>query len=219
MSAFYDLIDEYLGDDDALSDIRIMVRRLWFYDFNGYPLRLWQGKGRLFTEDGNVWLGTIDANDRDLHQTPAIQDGRDGSSATYTLGMTLFDLPGQPAGALYEAIKAQQWRVTKRNVTCYMVVVKEGEALRPMTPIAYFQQLVMLSSKFSEVLEADNDGKIITKYKINVTAKDNNFGRSNVPGGTYADTIQKQRAKELGVTDDRGCEFLALLANRTYQIP
>lgn len=219
MSEFYDLLDEYLGDDDAISDIRVVVRRCWFYDFDGYPLRMWQGKGRLFTTDDNEWLGSIDPANTDHHQTPAIQDGRDGSSATYNLSMNLIDVPGQPARQAYEALKADQWRVARRSVTCSLVIFKEGEALRPQTPIVFFKELIMMSVKFSELLESDGDRRLLRKYKVTVTAKDANFGRSNVPNGTYADTIQKQRAKELGVSVDRGSEYLALLANRTYQIP
>lgn len=219
MTDFYSLIDEYLGDSDAISDIRVTVRRLWFYDFTGFPIRVWQGKGRLFTEDGNEWLGTIDANNRDIHETPSIQDGRDGSSASYSLGLTIPDIPGESAFQLYDALKADQWRIAKQTVTCYLAVFMEGEALRPTTPAVFFRELVMMSPKFSESLTTDSNGAVIRQYKITIAAKDNNFGRSNVPNGTYADTIQKQRAKELGVSVDKGSEYLALLANRTYQIP
>lgn len=223
MSAFYDLLDEYLGDADAISDIRVVVRRLWFYDFNGYPLRLWQGKGKLFTVDINgeehEWIGTIDASNNDHHDTPAIQDGRDGSSAQYEMSMKLIDVPGQSAFQAYQALKSEQWRVSRRPVIVYLAVFKENEALRPQTPIAFFKELTMMAPKFSELLESDGDGKLVRKYKVTITAKDANFGRSNVPNGTYADAIQKQRARELGVSVDRGSEYLALLANRTYQIP
>lgn len=219
MSAFYDLLDEYIGDADALTDIRVTVRRCWFYDFDGYPTRVWQGHGKLFTEDGAEWLGTFDAAGNDIHKTPPIQDGRDGSSATYQFSMLIPDLPGQSAGELYDALKADQWRVAGRTLTCYLAIFGEGEALRPSTPIVYFKELIMLSPKFSEKIERDENGVMVRRYSVSVPAKDGNLGRSNTPNGTYADTIQKQRAKELGVTLDRGSEFLALLANRTYQIP
>lgn len=218
MSAFDDLIEEMLGDDDALSDIRITVRRLWFYDFAGYPIRMWQGQGKLFTSDGHEWLGTIDANGTDHHKTPSIQDGRDGSSATYNTSMTLFDIPGQTKQQLYESMKSDQSIVFGRSLTAYLAIFKEGEALRPSTPISFFKELTMQSPKFAESIEERNR-TIIKKYTVSITSKDGNFGRSNTPNGTYADTIQKQRAKELGVTVDKGSEYLALLANRTYQIP
>lgn len=219
MSAFYDLLDEYIGEEDALTDIRVTVRRCWHYDFDGYPIRMWQGHGRLFTEDGEEWLGTFDAAGNDGHRTPSIQDGRDGTSATYNFSMLIPDLPDESAFELYNALKEDQWRVAGRTLTCYLAIFGQGEALRPVTPIVYFKELTMLSPKFSEKLETDNNGVLVRRYLVTVPAKDGNIGRSNTPNGTYADTIQKQRAKELGVALDRGSEFLALLANRTYQIP
>jgi hypothetical protein len=219
MSAFDDLIDEYLGEGDALTDIQTCVRRCWYYDFNGAPLRLWQGKGRLHTEDGNEWLGTIDANDVDHHVAPPLQDGRDGSSVTYNFSLTIPDLPGSDPLTLYEQLKADQDLVAGRTLTCYFAVFKEGEALRPTTPIAFFKELTMFSPKFSERIERDKDGRVVRTYTVAVPCKDANFGRSNIPNGTYTDTVQKRRAAELGVALDRGCEFVALLANRTYQIP
>lgn len=219
MSEFYDLLDEYMGDEDALTDIRVVVRRCWFYDFIGAPTRMWQGQGKLFTSDGSEWLGTVDANGNDIHKTPSLQDGRDGTSANYKFSMPIIDLPGEPAMELYDQLKSEQWRVNNRNIICYLVLFKEGEALRPTTPIVFFKELLMLTPLFSEKIDTDANGTFVKKYMASINAKDNNFGRSNVPGGTYADAIQKERAKQQGVALDRGSEFLGLLANRTYQIP
>jgi hypothetical protein len=219
VSAFYDLIDQYLGDSDSIADIRVIVRRLWFYDFLGHPVRLWQGKGLLTTSDGVDWMGSIDGADTDHHETTALQDGRDGTSATYTFGLEIPDLPGESAFALFEQLKADQSLAAGRSLTCYLAVFKDGEALRPSTPISFFKELTMIQPKFSEKIEMNADRSLVRKYKVSITAKDANFGRSNIPRGTYADTIQKRRAAELGVSYDRGAEFLAGLANRTYQIP
>lgn len=219
MSEFFETLEEYLGDADAISDIRVAVRRLWFYDFVDNPVRLWQGKGKLHTTDGNEWLGTIGGNNTDYHRTPALQDGRDNTSPTYNFSMPIIDLPGQTAFQLYEALKAQQSLAVGRKITCYLAIFKEGEALRPQTPIIYFKELVMRAPTFSETLEPDAAGTLIRRYVVTVPAKDGNSGRTNLPNGTYADTIQRERARQLGVTLDRGCEYLALLANRTYKIP
>lgn len=219
MSEFYDLIDEYLGEADALTDITLTVRRAWFYDFDGFPLRLWQGMGKLFTSDGNEWLGSIHPGGADLHETQPIQDGRDGSSATYTFGLTIPDLPNQTALQLYNELKEQQGIAAGRSLTCYLVLFRENEGLRPNTPISFFKELTMFAPKFSEAITRDESGSIHKIYRASIVAKDANFGRASVPNGTYADTIQKRRAAELGVDLDRGAEFLALLANRTYQIP
>lgn len=221
MSEFYDLLDEYLGNDDALTDIRIMVRRLWFYDFAGESVRLWQGQGRLFTTDGNEWLGSITAGGQDIHKAPALQDGRDGSSANYNFTLTIPDIPGESPMELYDALKADQNKVYGRNLTCYLATFKEGEALRPQTPCIYFKQLVMQSPKFSEKISTDSAGVMIRSYVITVAAKDANAGRSRVPNRTYSDANQKEYARQVGdlTAPDRGCEFLGTLANRTYQVP
>ncbi len=219
MSEFYDLLNNQFGDDDDLNDIRVIVRRCWFYDFVGYPLRIWQGKGKLFTSDGNEWLGSIDANNVDHHKVPALTDGRDGSSATYNFSLDIIDIPGKPIREMYDAIRNEQSRATGRKLTCYLVAWRlEDEGLRPVTPIVYFKELNMMSTRFNEKLTNEN-GIMVKKYIPTVVCKDGNFGRSNVPGGTYADAIQRQRAKEWGVTLDKGAEFLAVLANRTYTIP
>lgn len=216
--SFYDLLDEYIGDGDAITDVRACVRKCWFYDFDTYPIRFWDGKGKLFTTDGNEWYGSIDADDNNHIKAPSIQDGRDGSSATYNFTLTIPDLPDQSALELYESLKADRDLVRGRNLTCYLAIFNENEGLRPQTPIVFFKQLVMLPPLFSEVLVPNTAGTLIRRYTVTVPAKDGNIGRANIPRGTYADTIQKQRAKELGVTLDRGAEFLASLANRTYVI-
>lgn len=219
MSEFYSLLNEFLGTQTDVMDIRATVRRCWFYDFVDQPVRLWQGQGRLFTTDSNQWLGTIDANGNDYHKTPAMQDGRDGSSPIYKMSIPIVDLPGEPAFKLYEELKADQWRASNRNITCYLAIFDQGEALRPQTSLLFFKDFTMFSPQFSEKIDVDGNGTLVKKYSVSVTAKDNNFGRSNTPRGTYADTIQKERARQLGVDVDRGSEFLGLLANRTYKIP
>lgn len=218
MSDFYELLDEYLGDDDDLTEIRVVVRRCWFYDFLDYPLYLWQGKGKLITSDNQEWLGTIDANNVDHHVTPAIKDGRDGSSGRYNFGLKLTDIPGQNVQQMYDDIKSEQNRAFGRSLTCYLVLFDLNEGLRPQTPKVFFKQFTMMNTKFSEKMELVN-GVVTKSYSTFVVAKDGNFGRSEIPNGTYADPIQRERARQLGVDADDSCEFVAGLANRTYQIP
>lgn len=219
MSAFDDLLDEYLGDADDITDQIVVVRRLWLYDFVGYPTLMWQGKGRLFTSDGQEWLGTVNDANQDIHRTPGLQDGRDGSSAQYNFSMTIPDIPGESAGELYRALKEDQSRVVGRTLTCYLAIFKVGEALRPTTPIKFFKQLTMQSPTFSEKAEMDGGGRIIRSYVVGITARDGNIGRANVPNRTYNDTVQREYARQLGVTTpDRGLEYIAGLSNRTYQI-
>src|SRR5690606_26723487 len=91
MTTFWDQIDAEIGDDEASHDIRLMVAVLHHFDFDGYPVRLWRGQGRLFTEDGQVWLGTIDALGNDRLSAPGFSDGRDGSSALLNFGLPYID--------------------------------------------------------------------------------------------------------------------------------
>lgn len=219
MSAFYDQIDEAIGASDELSDIVCTVRKCWLYDFLDDPVRLWDGQGNFIDSDGNEWLGTFDANGNNVHKTPSLQDGRDGTSPTYTFSLTVPTLPGEETLALYEALKADQAKVFGRPLICFLVVFIEGEGLRPNTPLSFYRQLTMFSPRFSEQMARAQSGTITKSYVVSLTAKDDSHGRSQTPDRTYADTMQKRRAAQLGVPLDRGSEYLALLANRTYQIP
>lgn len=219
MSAFYDRIDELVGSPDDMTDIVATARKCWLYDFKDEPVRLWDGQGNFIDSDGEEWLGTMDANGGNIHKTPSLQDGRDGTSASYTFSLTIPQLPDGETLALYNALKADQSKVFGRKLTCYIVLFLEGEALRPGTPISFYKEMVMFSPKFDERIERAASGAITKNYVVSLVAKDNNHGRSETPDRTYADTMQKRRAAQLGVSIDRGAEFLALLANRTYQIP
>lgn len=221
MSEFNDLLEEYLGQDDVLTDIRVVVRRLYLYDFVGYPTRMWQGQGKLFTADGAEWLGTINSSGQDIHTVPRLQDGRDGTSPAYQFSMTIPDLPDETSGELYRALKEDQARVNGRDLIVYLAIFKEGEALRPSTPVRFLKRLTMRSPRFTEGgVTQDNEGRLIRSYKVTIAAKDANYGRSKTPNRTYNDTIQREYARQLGVTTpDRGLEYVAALANRTYQVP
>jgi len=221
VSEFYDQIDEILGSADDLTDIVATVRKCWFYDFLDDPLRLWDGQGEFIDSEGNEWFGTVHASGGNLHKAPSLQDGRDGTSASYNFTFNIPTVPGQESEvlALYNALKSEQNKVYGRKLTCYLVLFIEGEGLRPNTPVSFYKELTMFSPKFSETIERTADGTVVKAYSVSITAKDGNFGRSETPDRTYADTMQKRRAAQLGVATDRGSEFLALLANRTYQVP
>lgn len=216
---FDELLEEYLGNEDVLSDIRVVVRRLWFYDFDGYPTRMWSGQGRLFA-GGHEWLGTINEAYQDIHTTPRLQDGRDGSSANYQFKMTIPDLPDEPSGELYQALKADQWRVFGRELTCYLAIFKDGEGLRPSTPIKFFKRLVMQSPTFTEGFTTGPGGTLLRAYTVSVVARDSNSGRSRIPNRTNTDTVQREYARQMGVSSpvDRGMEYVAQLANKTFTI-
>ena len=212
MSLFNDRLEEYLGDAEDRGDIRAIVRRCWFYDIPGIPIRMWRGQGKLHTSDGNVWLGTIDANGKDYHKTPRIADGRDGTSLSYQFTLGYVDK------ATYEGVKVDQDLISGASLICYNALFRIGDGLRPDTPIEFSKELTLFSPQFDEKLELSGTS-IVRRYSISVRAKDGNFGRSEIPGRTYTDTMQKDYARSLGVENDRGCEFVARLANRTYIVP
>jgi hypothetical protein len=219
VSLFYDRLDEIIGATDSQSEIRAMVRQCWFFDFDGYPLRVWIGQGKLHTSDSNTWLGSMNGNGQSLLQPPRISDGRDGTAPTYDFKILLVDTPGARAQEMYDAIKAEQWRVNERPLTGYHALFQVGEGLRPNTPLEFFKELTMQSVLFDESLDMEGTS-IVRRYSVTVIAKDGNAGRSNVPGGTYSPSVQRARARQLGLDyDDKGCDFVASLSDRTYQIP
>ena len=220
MSAFHDQIDEIVGAADSVADIVATVRKCWFYDFAEEPVRLWDGQGVFIDAAGNEWLGTVDSSGGNIHRTPTLQDGRDGTAAAYNFSFNIPTMPGREDEllALYNGLKSEQGNVFGRALICYLVLFIEGEGLRPGTPLSFYKELTMFSPKFSEAIQR-NGGQVTKTYTMAITAKDNNHGRSEAPDRTYGDTMQKRRAAQLGVSIDRGAEYLALLANRTYQVP
>lgn len=221
MSAFYDQIDEVLGRAEDVHDIVACVRKCWHYDFKNEPVYLWDGQGFFVDSEGREWIGTVDGNGANIHKSPSLQDGRDGTSPTYNFSFNIPPLPGKEAEILdlYNGIKSEQANVFGRTLTCYLVLFIEGEGVRPNTPLSFYKELIMFSPKFSEAIQRSASGAIVKNYTVTITAKDNNHGRSDTPDRTYEDTMQKRRAAQLGVPLDRGCEFVAGLANRTYQVP
>lgn len=213
MSAFTDLLEDYLGTASDTGDVRAIVRRCFAFDFVTTTVRMWRGQGKLFTTGGVEWFGTVDANGVDHLQVPSLDDGRDGTSKRYEFALPYID------AATYAALKASQDEVAGRLITGYHAIFRPGEGLRPETPIDFFGHYTMQSPVFEERLSSPDGATFVKTYKVSVIAKNGNSGRSRAGGGTYSDTGQKARAALLGVSLDRGCEFVATLANRTFQIP
>lgn len=213
MTDFEDALVEYLGTVGDTGDIRATVRRCWFFDFaDGKGVYLWQGQGLLTTTGGTTWIGTIDANGVDRLSVPSLGDGRDGSSKQIEFSLPYIDAD------TYRALKAERDMVAGRRIICFVAIFLPGEGLRPQTPIDYVAEFTMQSCVFEERLDIE-DGTYVKRYTASVLAKDGNAGRSRAQRGSYTDTSQKKRAALLGVTYDRGCEFVADLANKTLQIP
>lgn len=214
-----------LGSQTDSNDIRVSTRRLYFYDFDGHPIRIWDGMGRLTTTtsvgaaltsihgrvEANEWMGTIDANGVNHHQVPAIQDSRDGTSPRYRFSIPYLDK------ATYDSLKADQALAQGRDLLIYRVLVKHGEGLIPSTTIGFYRKLTMQGVEFMETPEGE-PGNMTFRRSAAVLARSEEFGRSKLPYGTMTDTSQRERARLLGVTSDSGCSFVAGNAFRTYII-
>lgn len=212
MTAFDDAVDEYVGTA-GISDIRAIVRPLYFFDFDGYPVRVWRGQGRLFTTDGNVWLGTIDSAGKDHLTAPGYNDGRDGVSALLSFGMPYIDQE------TYLALRNERERAHGRRVTRYLAVFQPEEGLRPLTPIDFDTYFYMQSVQFKENITL-NGMTMVRQFPVTVTAKNGNAGRSQARRGTYTPTGQRDRAYEMfGIEGDKGCDFIPPLANKTFVRP
>ncbi|WP_226782757.1 hypothetical protein [Oceaniglobus trochenteri] len=224
MSAFSDFILEQTGTASDAFDIKVVVRRCFFYDFDGYPLRLWDGQGVLTTTMGvggavetpagtlasNEWIGTIDGDGTNRHQSPAVSDQRDGISPRLEFTIPFID------AATYAALKADQDRARGRSITVYRAAFRPGEGIAPQTPIAFSYRLSMKGVSFSRMVSGEpGDERLV--YSATVLARGAGEGRSLSPRGTYTDTSQRERARLLGVASDSGCSFVAANAQRTYR--
>ena len=227
MSTFEEELLAALGGADDAWDIRAAVRRCFFYDFDGSPVRLWDGVGLLTTTvgvgdpmtlpDGQVvaateWLGTRDGMGGNVHQAPAVADDRDGTAPNYPFGLPFLDR------ATFDAIKADQAKAAGRSLTCYHAIFLADEGLLPATPLRFAWRLTMQKVDFSEAVEPVEDGPVRRIYSATVTARSGEAGRSRYPGGTYTDTSQRDRARLLGLESDSGCVFVAKNSQRSFRV-
>lgn len=200
-----------IGDASDAYDVRAIVRRCWYFDFDGYPLRLWHGQGTLISQGNVEWIGTIDARGNNHLSAPSVQDSRDGASPRYEFSIPHVDR------ATFDALKADQSLVEGRDLTCYHVIVDKAEGLRPQTALRFSYRLVMQGAKFSEKPD-QSGGKFTLVRRATVLARSLEFGRSRAPLGTYTDTAQNERARLKGHAEDSFCSFVAGNSRRTYLV-
>jgi hypothetical protein len=210
---FFEACDLYRGEDASDFDIMAPIVPVYEYDLLNYgPLRMWPGMGTLITEDDREWTGTIDSRGTDHHQVPTPRDGRDGTSARMEFGLPFIDK------STYNAIRLLDEPVAGRTITVYLAILLPDEGLRPSTPLRFQAQYTMKAPLFDTGLVQINGGFVRT-YNAKVVARDGYEGRSQAYRGTYSSTCQGERALELGVAVDKGCDFIAALANVTITVP
>ncbi|MBB95578.1 MAG: hypothetical protein CML68_13435 [Rhodobacteraceae bacterium] len=198
-----------LGDADDAWDINITTRQCIFFDFDGYPIRIWDGMGKLIA-GGYEWIGALNAAGESAVSIPPLRDTRDGSNLRYEFGLPFLDED------TFDALKADQDLARGRGVTVYEVLVNEGEGLRPGTDLHYDTGLKMRGAQFYSGYQQISDGEFVRVYSASVIARVLDAGRSVAPRGTYSDTCQNERAVIAGESSDSGCVFVSENVNRTY---
>lgn len=223
MTDFKTRLLEITGAADDAHDIRAVVARCFFYDFDGYPVRLWEGHGVLTTNlsvghavetplgtlQANEWLGTYDADGNNRHEAAQLQDARDGASPRLSFGLPHIDRE------TYEALKGEQALAQGRDLVIYRAIFGVGEGLRPQTPIQFAARLTMKSVNFSRRTSGSPENPMVS-YSASVLVASGEEGRSRIPNATYTDTAQRERARQLGVTSDSGCVYVARNSQRTF---
>lgn len=212
MSDFATVLTDQIGDSDVTHDQFITVSRCFFYDFDGYPTRLWDGQGILRTGDGSDWIGTVDSGGNDYHSVPNVDDEREGTSQDYTFSIPHID------ETTFEALQSDRSLVNGRNLTCYLAIHQSGEGLRPGSPLRFDYRLEMMGAQFGRSMDLSG-GTMTRAYSASVLAKPIGHGRSLVPGGTYTDTSQKLRAQAMGLDGDSGCGYVSSNSTRRIKYP
>lgn len=207
MSFETELLDA-LGTASDAFDIKVMMRRCFFYDFDGASVRLWDGQGVL-NAGGYEWLGTIDANGQNHHNAPEVKDGRDGTSPRYEFTIPYLDK------ATFTAMKADQDLAIGRDMICYHALFRVGEGLAPETALRFNYRMTMRGTQFGERIEGTVENSVFVR-SATVMMRSGEHGRSRMPNGTYTDTAQVERARLLGFDSDSGCSFVAANSNRTF---
>lgn len=199
-----------IGGADDVFDIRASVRRCFFFDFDGAPTRLWEGMGVLHA-DGHDWIGTIDANGTNHLSAPAVRDTRDGTSPQYQ-----FSIPRLDAEDI-TALKLDRAKAAGRSLTCYHVLIKEREGMRPSEALRFSYRLTMQDVRFSQSV-GGTAASPQSVHKATVMARSGEVGRSRIPHGTLTDTSQQERARLAGFASDSFCSFVAGNSQRTITI-
>lgn len=202
--SFAALVDDAVtGDGDVIAT----MRKCYLYDFDGYPTRLWDGEGVLYA-GAQEWLGTIGPDGVDYHQVANVTDARDGSNPEYRFGLPYIDL------ATYDGLRADQALANGRILTCWRAIILPTEGLRPATALTFAWAMTMRDVQFSR-RRGGAPGNDQTFYSAQLVCRSVEAGRARVPGGTYTDTAQQERARILGVASDSFCAFVAANARRT----
>lgn len=210
---FQNALLEAIGDDDAGHDITLGVVTAWHATLGDADYRFWQGYGSMFSADGHEWIGTMDASGTQHMAVPTVQDLRDGSAPNYTFEFPYLDQE------THDALLANPESVRGGPLIGYYVLFKDGEGVRPQTPLMFFTRLTMETASVREELTLQGN-RFTPQYKFSVTARSSNSVRSYAPNRTVTPVGQRDHARYLGVAaDDAGADFVPDLASKAMQRP
>ncbi len=214
MASLFDArLVEMLGTATDTGDIRAVVRPFWKYEFASRTVRVWRGQGPAWDADGNKWLGTIDGSGTDHHKVPKIRDGRDGNSQRQDFGLMYID------AETYELLKSQTSEVEGQPLTLYWGLFSTEKTVRIDVPLKFHAQWTMKNVRQDEKAVLDpKTGKLTRQRNLIVAARGINVGRSQAPRLTATPQGQRLHADLLGVSGDKGMDFVPGLANRTYVV-
>ena len=204
--SFRDTLEAAIGTS---GDIHATVRRCFFFDFDGFPIRLWHGQGKLITNDGQEWMGFLNSEGVSVLGIPNLSSVRDGSSPEYR-----FTLPFITEEH-HTALKADQGLIKNRDLKIYRTIIKDKEGLRPSTDLKFVMGLKMKGAEFSETVEINN-GSILKIFSASLLCKNSEEGRSKMSNSIYSDQSQRNFAAERGIPSDSGCAFITKNSRRTY---
>lgn len=178
------------------------------FEFKSATVRLWGGKGNLYTPDGEVWTGWVGKNDQAFISVPKTIDVRTGDSPTKTIEL------GYLTKELYEKLREdEEEEVTNRDLTIYKIYLEHGST-RTIIPPGDPQTFKMTGRSFREKRSILKTGQISEQYTASVNYKNVNAGRSKTFSGSMSSAGQKARSSILyGDDNDEYGSQIARYAN------
>lgn len=191
--------------DAMLAGRTVYAALLFFFDFDGDPVRYWTGPTTLRTLDGHTWKGGGSLISLDL-LSPAL--GTTAQPATVTLSGV------DPSSVLYAAQNID--KAIERDVITYVQFFGDGENGQQFQPL---DMPYALGAWISDQPSFDGTGG--TVRTISLSLESYFVGRSRSPNSYYSYTEQVNRAVAMGYTDavDTGGEFMTALQNKYVTFP
>ncbi|WP_420578779.1 hypothetical protein [Oceaniradius stylonematis] len=205
MSAFFDQLEAYL-DATRASDRRLNVAVTIEIGFLSQTVRLWGGRGRMITPDGNAWTGFVGGADGQqvFIEVPETEDPRSGNAPLYEMRLGYLDTES------YSRLRDDEEEIDGRLIRIGYVYMPDETGTRALTDPGGVERFRMVGgASFSERRTKMPDGSHRLQYSVACRFKNFNGGRSRLSFGTFTGTSQKFRSDVLfGVLNDRYADFV-----------